>query len=126
LGHGLEPGVPGEVSDAVQQALLLHGPDVAMRRLHSGVTEQALQCLAISVIRSSSWVATTFKGTQNPSCATCSRCAWIIRRGSAQGRFLNARPGDASEHEGGRWQDLLRNEVQQALGERCASGTAAR
>jgi len=27
--------------------------------------------------------------------------------------FANAGPGDASEQEGGRWQDLMRNDVQQ-------------
>ena len=30
--------------------------------------------------------------------------------------FPHAGPGDASEQEGGRWQDLLRNEVQQGQG----------
>lgn len=38
----------------------------------------------------------------------------------------NAGPGDASKQEGGRWQDLLGNEVQQGQAEQCASGTAAR
>src|SRR5215212_7582940 len=33
-----------------------------------------------------------------------------------QGSFRNTGAGDASKQEGGRWQDLLRNEVQQGQG----------
>jgi hypothetical protein len=37
-------------------------------------------------------------------------------RRPAQASLANAGPGDASEQEGGRWQDLLRNDVRQGSG----------